>query len=361
MGQQHSYSTNFKSECLKDHVLGTIYGNCIGDAIGLLTEFMNKEQAAKEYPNKPLEYSSKTLIPKQFRHQHRFPVADWTDDSDQMILIMQSLTDNKGKTVATDFADRMLTWAKEGFKELGDSCGMGIGRTTGMVLYDLSFTTDPHESAKYVWESGNKSIAPNGAVMRTSIIGICNFGNMKTVISNTINICKVTHADPRCQVSTVAVTTAIAMMLQGKYFKDGTYDVSKLSEDAFNYAKEHLPKLEDGNEDPDAIAELRRHMFANSLDELNLAEVGKIGYTYKCLGAGFWAFRQDNFRDAIEAITMEAGDADTNGAVAGALLGCKLGAAALPASWRDQLKHKTWLDKQIRNFVTACKIPIKME
>ena len=30
---------------LLDHLYGTIYGNCIGDAIGLLTEFMNKTKA----------------------------------------------------------------------------------------------------------------------------------------------------------------------------------------------------------------------------------------------------------------------------------------------------------------------------
>jgi len=44
---------------------------------------------------------------------------------------------------------------------------------------------------------------------------------------------------------------------------------------------------------------------------------------------------------------LQAGDADTNGAVAGALLGCKLGASELPDSWRDGLKHKDWLDGHI--------------
>lgn len=44
---------------------------------------------------------------------------------------------------------------------------------------------------------------------------------------------------------------------------------------------------------------------------------------------------------------LQAGDADTNGAVAGALLGCKLGASTLPDSWRDGLKHKDWLDGHI--------------
>lgn len=46
-------------------------------------------------------------------------------------------------------------------------------------------------------------------------------------------------------------------------------------------------------------------MFAKSLDDLQLDEAGKIGYTYKCLGAGFWSLRQNDFRTAIEAITFE--------------------------------------------------------
>ncbi len=45
--------------------------------------------------------------------------------------------------------------------------------------------------------------------------------------------------------------------------------------------------------------------------------------------------------------SLQAGDADTNGAVAGALLGCKLGASKLPDSWRDKLKHKDWLHGHI--------------
>lgn len=46
-------------------------------------------------------------------------------------------------------------------------------------------------------------------------------------------------------------------------------------------------------------------MFAKSLDDLQLDEAGKIGYTYKCLGAGFWSLRQNDFRAAIEAVAFE--------------------------------------------------------
>lgn len=44
---------------------------------------------------------------------------------------------------------------------------------------------------------------------------------------------------------------------------------------------------------------------------------------------------------------FQGGDADTNCAVAGALLGCKLGVSKIPDSWLKGLCHKEWLDKQI--------------
>lgn len=49
-------------------------------------------------------------------------------------------------------------------------------------------------------------------------------------------------------------------------------------------------------------------------------------------------------------LRRQGGDADTNGAVAGALLGCKLGTSALPPSWVNELKHKDWLDYHINRF-----------
>ena len=53
----------------------------------------------------------------------------------------------------------------------GDQGGMGLGMTVGMVVQDPEFLDNPHLAAKKVWIKLQKNAAPNGAVMRTSILG----------------------------------------------------------------------------------------------------------------------------------------------------------------------------------------------
>ena len=97
-----------------------------------------------------------------------------------------------------------------------------------------------------MWEESGRFVAPNGGVMRTSILGIHDFGNIKEVIENTKAACKVTHADPRCIASCVATTTAVAMMLQGKYFEkeSNCFDVEAIIKDAYDYACATLETVE---------------------------------------------------------------------------------------------------------------------
>ena len=46
-------------------------------------------------------------------------------------------------------------------------------------------------------------------------------------------------------------------------------------------------------------------MTCTDIKQLKLAEPGAIGYTFKSLGAGFWAFKQKDFRKAITKIVMQ--------------------------------------------------------
>ena len=53
------------------------------------------------------------------------------------------------------------------------------------------------QAAADIWEQSGKYVAPNGAVMRTSILGVYKYDDLEEVKKNAINIAKVTHADPR--------------------------------------------------------------------------------------------------------------------------------------------------------------------
>jgi len=88
-----------------------------------------------------------------------------------------------------------------------------------------------------------------------------------------------------------------------------------------------------------------------------------MGYVNTCLAAGFCALRaacaggrpveEAAFCSAVHALTMAAGDADTNAAVAGALLGCAAGARRLPAEWLRACPHHDWLEKIADALVEA--------
>lgn len=326
----------------------TIYGQCVGDALGLLTEFMTKEEAKKYYGKKPkmLLYSQK--VPDF--HRGRWKDGDWTDDTDQMILILHSILFNKGQVIATDYARRIHRWMKTGFPDLGDLGGMGLGQTTARVLHHPEFKNKPHDCSYEVWDKSQRNVAPNGAVMRTSLLGLHQWQDLETVVRNTLEICKVTHHDPRCQASSIAVSVAIALMLQhtnketANGNKNKPVDVTAVIKQAYDSASQVLTTEEEKKD-------LWWYMNCTKLKQLMLCEAGKIGYTYKCLGTGFWALKQKDFQKAMIKVVMEAGDADTNGAVAGALLACKLGLSAIPQPWVDDLLHRDWLMSYVDRFL----------
>ena len=119
----------------------------------------------------------------------------------------------------------------------GVTVGIQFFTSDKCVLYTAVTVFHFLQAATDVWEYSGCYLAPNGGVMRTSVLGIHDFGNIDAVISNTMATCKVTHVDPRCIASCVAVTTAIAMMLQGRHLKySGDYDVDAVIKDAYKYA-----------------------------------------------------------------------------------------------------------------------------
>ena len=152
----------------KERFLGIIFGQAVGDALGLSTEFMSKQEVERFYPNGIEDYSQ--IV--QDDHRRRWQRGDWTDDTDMMLCILDSFVACQ-KVDILDIARRFKEWMMNG--------GMGIGRHTYNVMALGDYTLNPQKAAEIIWKMGKKKAAANGAVMRTSVVGL-----MKDNVANNV-------------------------------------------------------------------------------------------------------------------------------------------------------------------------------
>ena len=93
--------------------------------------------------------------------------------------------------------------------------------------------------------------------------------------------------------------------------------------------------------------------YKNSIDMLALDEKGKIGYTLKTMSAALWAYNHStDFYTGLRTIIEQGGDADTNGALTGALLGMKFGFSSLPVHLSNNLIGKDTLINKANSFIS---------
>lgn len=319
---------------ISDRCKGAIFGHAIGDALGLATEFMSKAEVTAAYPDGLTAYSQ--IV--QDRHRSRWTVGDWTDDTDQMLCILDSILDKRGVDIH-DIARRIHIWA------LVD--GMGIGNLVWSVIRSRYFLTAPHFAAQSVWELSGRNSAPNGGVMRTSILGVWRHDSLQEVKENAEKVCRITHYDPRCVGSCVAVCTAISLLVQGKHDFGEIFEI--VCRQTADYPLEIHQCLE---------MSVKGVLEDIDLDEgLNPNEPNHIGYTLKALAAGFWALKNaSSYRDGVLQIIHEGGDADTNAAVTGAILGAKYGFSNIPASWVNELSEARELDFRVCRMLALLKL-----
>jgi len=305
---------------MKDKVKGLIFGQAIGDALGLATEFMTKKEVSLYYPNGIRDYQD--IISDW--HRSLWQKGVWTDDTDQMLCILDSLIDNNSVNL-NNIASKFVEWKK--------SNGIGIGRHTLNILSIGDYANNPLKASELIWNMSGKKFAPNGGIMRTAIVGCWNYTNWEQVRINTENICKLTHFDPRCVGSCVVITYIVSQVLQRKTHTES---------DLINIANQYDPR----------IADYIELAYQPDINLLKLDEEGKIGYTLKTMAAALWAYNYStSFFDGLLPIIEQGGDADTNGAVTGALLGLKFGYSNIPDNLKSGLVGKDSLEAKAESFI----------
>jgi ADP-ribosylglycohydrolase len=178
--------------------------------------------------------------------------------------------------------------------------------------------------------------------MRTAPVGVFLAGDPEALRAAALVESAITHYDPRCRLACAAFDAAIAAALQGP--DDARALVAA--------ARAELPAAGDalvreGGEGAALVAAAVQDLEEDLAlaERRNPALYGRDVHLHRTQGFVRVAFRLA-FWEALHAPTWEAalldvvnrgGDADTNGAITGALLGALHGESAIPEAWRRRV------------------------
>ena len=314
-------------------------GMAVGDALGTTYEFQELAQPA--YP--VLATGPATDVVG--RGPFALAPGAITDDTQLAVCLARSLAD-RGEVDAGDVAQRYLAWSAEAFD---------IGTQTSAALGAFRRTGDAVRAGLIAWRSGGRRAAGNGSLMRTAPIGVAlRMEFPVAVIEAAITDSLITHADPRCVLACGVFDAVIARLAS-----DASFGASAM----VAYAQEMLPlaaaRLRERwhGHDPESAADLAtiepaRAELARDLDaaladdpqvygpELHVDRTS--GYVRLAFRLAFWhAMHTPRWTDALVDTASRGGDADTNAAIVGALLGARDGIGAIPAAWVERVLGAT--------------------
>lgn len=305
------------TESIKDKMLGCLYGQAIGDALGLGSEFMSKDEVIQNYPDGLKTYGQ--II--QDAHRRRWTKGAWTDDTDMMLCILNGFEDGKFD----------LHHVASNFKDWFNGTPMGIGSHTYKVLCMGDYVEQPEMCSKLWWDLSRQQSAANGALMRTSVVGLAKYD----VEKQAENICKLTHYDPRCVSSCVIASVIIHNLV---------WNETLLSyEQIRNIAQRYDDRI---------LEWVDKAYNRTDISMLDLDETYSIGYTLRTLSAALWCYwHAESFEEGLLAVVNEGGDADTNGAISCAILGAKFGFSSISEHYIANLHNREEYNYQVSHFI----------
>jgi ADP-ribosylglycohydrolase len=260
-----------------------------------------------------------------------------TDDTQLAITLARSLNQHQ-RLDPDDLGRRYLAWSQTAFD---------IGNLTRASLGRIAAGTPAAEAGLAQWVHSGHTASGNGSLMRTAPIGVFFAQDAQARRQASLSESAITHADPRCQLACAAFNAAIARALQSGgpgQPMDLTEAMTVAAERELPQAAQQLNDLLPGHGDrvQEALADLRSDLAMARADDPELyhgASHGldlqtQSGFVRVAFRLAFWELRHaPSFKAALVDVVNRGGDADTNGAIAGALLGARHGRAAIPAAW----------------------------
>lgn len=212
-----------------------------------------------------------------------------------------------------------LAWKLRGWL-VGLPAGIGLATLRSIAKLWVGFP--PSSSGVYS--------AGNGPAMRSPIIGLAFATDPAKLREYVAASTRLTHSDPRAERGALAIALAV------RY--GATHSRETFSREELLRELEAVFPVED--KEAHHWSSVLRRAVGEKWDEeawtsaLHL-ERGVTGYMYHTVPSVLWAWLRDpfDFPGCLERIIGLGGDADTSGAIAGALCGATAGVEAIPRPW----------------------------
>ena len=277
---------------MRDKFVATLLGGAVGDALGAPLEFMTAQEIANQYG---------TAREMMAGGAYDWRCGECTDDTSLSRCVAESLIECKGYN-PKDMAQRFLKWSKT--EEAKD-----IGNTTKEALARL-------ESGVKFSASGILKNPTNGSVMRCAPLSLMYVHQEDALIDVSMEVSAITHAHPEAKLSCVFINLMIAKMLLG-FDRKAAYD----------YAAKK-------------VREIDRDFIKQYIGSSYKPEPSKGLAVNTLLLATSSFMKAQSFEETVTKAVNMGGDADTTGAVAGALAGAYFGSTGIPQRWSSVLKPK---------------------
>jgi len=305
---------------------GTLLGLAVGDAFGTTLEF--KPCVAPAFPE--LAKGPHTDV----TGGGPFGVAPGqiTDDTQMASCLALSLKAH-GRFHATDVAARYVEWMQHAFD---------IGNLTHASLSMLARGVSLGEASRRAWLHSERKSAGNGSLMRIAPIGVAFAASPESRRLAALADSAITHYDPRCRISCAALCAAIAAAGAGQTSTTDMFEAARAEVEAAASTLIDLVPT-DGRDVEAALAELRKDLELAVRDDPELygPEIHmhqREGFVRVAFRLALWELlHAPSYEAALLDAVNRGGDADTNGAITGALLGARFGEDAIPAAWRERV------------------------
>ncbi len=288
---------------LHERIKGALYGFALGDALGLGTEFMTREEINAYYPDKCRDFDC--FI--RDAHRSQWECGHWTNDTEILIALIEQILDT-GHFDDHKAAKAIKTTLKQNVDDTS-----ALFRT---LINTPGWEENPMLIASETWNRLGISVASNEAIHRGIVSGLLS--KRKDLDRNTRRMVLLTHDDSRCISSTMVIAYMTYSLLhtgEPASFEDLTAICYAVDARTISFLEATLNK---------------------DISVIDIDDDETIQYTRKSMAAGLWpVWHCDNPHDYIYKIVDEGGDSDTNAAIAGAFAGLRYGYNALP-----QLKEK---------------------